>query len=457
MSSAAETKACDRCAKAKRKCDRGQPACVRCATRELTCTYPAPRPSCWVLVNSASDADSPETNVPSMPLFANVLESVSVLPAVTAPAAIEPPRSQNSAEGAQAEFQLELGYSDALIGTLGLGDALVSSTIHISQPKLQTGLSTGWFLTPETWVLQPIPKGGRGVVEFVYPTLHRLKRQIHSLMQDWVSKGSSPLIHARLYQVRFPRCMQDAYMTLSAYMTQVPQTEKMVRRIISDRGAQLIRQYARTSPGDLDAFEHLARVQALLIFTALGFFDEDDGLRHIATTQLQVLERWSLQMLEATRLAALNSQLMMGNLIDGNGNNDGSGVGLLGVSPPNSQTSNGSNEYDVNMMWHAWIIAESVRRTWFMSCTLQAIHTVTHRYVLQCHGDIMFTLLTGVFDAPTCWAWAKICSERDINFMSRMHVRRLLGEKTPDDVDFFGKMVLELMYGVSKVQNWSAD
>ncbi|KAK0712492.1 hypothetical protein B0T26DRAFT_651121 [Lasiosphaeria miniovina] len=383
MSSAAETKACDRCAKAKRKCDRGQPACVRCATRELTCTYPAPRPSCWVLVNSASDAGRPETDVPSMPLFANVLESVS------------------------------------------------------AQPRLQTGLSTGWFLTPETWVLQPIPKGGLGVVEFVYPTLHRLRRQIHSLMLDWVSKGSSPLIHARLYQVRFPRCMQDAYMTLSAYTTQVPQTEKMVRRIISDRSAQLMRQYARTSPSDLDAFEHLARVQALLIFTALGFFDEDDGLRHIATTQLQVLERWSLQMLEATRLAA--------------------GVGLLGVSPPNSQTSNGSNEHDVEMMWHAWIIAESVRRTWFMSCTLQAIHTVTHRYALQCHGDIMFTLLTGVFDAPTCWAWAKICSERDISFMSRMHVRRLLGEKTPDDVDFFGKMVLELMYGVSKVQNWGAD
>lgn len=59
-----QMQACAACAKAKRKCLRQSPACLRCRSRGLDCQYPAKRPSRWVLMPDAPPETSSEEYSP---------------------------------------------------------------------------------------------------------------------------------------------------------------------------------------------------------------------------------------------------------------------------------------------------------------------------------------------------------------------------------------------------------
>ena len=52
-----ETKACQACAKAKRRCGKETPKCVRCRRRGIECMYPPSKPSSFVLLEE--DASLP--------------------------------------------------------------------------------------------------------------------------------------------------------------------------------------------------------------------------------------------------------------------------------------------------------------------------------------------------------------------------------------------------------------
>ncbi|KAK5651260.1 hypothetical protein OQA88_12668 [Cercophora sp. LCS_1] len=294
-------------------------------------------------------------------------------------------------------------------------------------------LQTAWFLTPDTWVVRQVPAAAAAsVVERRNsPLLERFARQMQALITDWAAKGSSPLFHSRFYRRRLPRCAQDAFTALTAYLAKAPKTENMVMRIMGERLEQLVADYS--DPSRLDAFEHVARVHAMLVYITLGLFDGDIRLRHLAEIHLETLAVWRVEMLDSARAAAESGQLLVGGLLDGRDRE------------PTTQ---------VEAFWHAWILAESVRRTWFIACGTQTCYSMLREGKLRCAGGLMLTTRVGVWDAKTAWAWTKLCAEQDVGFVTQAQIGRLFDETKPEEVDEFGKFLLEAMYGVEQLETW---
>ena len=159
-----------------------------------------------------------------------------------------------------------------------------------------------WFATPETWEIYQAPL--EGIKQYGVLDLRRLVRKLHRWLKQWLERGSNPFIH----RTRFPRYIQDAYTTLSSYFHKTVSNEQIVLKIIEDRVTRLLLENSDTDPAALDPLEHIARVQALLVYQVLGFYDGDVRLRCLAEIHIPVLYDWMRQVVErASRATCLGS------------------------------------------------------------------------------------------------------------------------------------------------------
>ncbi|KAF3065764.1 hypothetical protein GL218_09410, partial [Daldinia childiae] len=117
-----------------------------------------------------------------------------------------------------------------------------------------------------------------------------------------------------------PRCVQDAYTALAAYLARTPENSDLCFQIIRERAEELVEQGQRMMPAPtsetgsseptggsmpLDPFDHLARVHALFVYQMIGLFDGDivlrvDAERHISTLTSWVAEMWDSAELDAS-------------------------------------------------------------------------------------------------------------------------------------------------------------
>ncbi|KAK0719147.1 hypothetical protein B0H67DRAFT_642530 [Lasiosphaeris hirsuta] len=362
MTPTLETKACVACARSKRKCGKQVPSCDRCSARRVDCAYPASRPTCWVVSGFLETSTTTHKNSPGG----------------------APPSPR---------------YSITL-----------------------TDLQTAWFLTPETWVVTPVHTSDF-IDMFLPPAAPFLQRSIKHVqvsLTNWATKGSSALIHAQLYTTTFPRPIQDAYTTLSTYLTRTPQTDSLVQRIMASRLDQLAED---TPPTTLLA--HIARVHALLVYLTLGLFSPSPALRSLTAHHLPLLTSWSAAMLATAADAAAAGT-------------------LLPAAPACPATA----------LWHAWILAETVRRTWMLAASVRAIYFMMTDGGLRCAGGLMFTTRSGVWDAASAWEWMGVCAAGDVGFMEAGQTQRLLWERRPEEVDCFGRFMLEATYGAESMVKW---
>ncbi|KAK1752794.1 hypothetical protein QBC47DRAFT_416412 [Echria macrotheca] len=412
-----ERKACAPCARSKRKCGRELPICARCHDRGIDCTYPPPKPSCWVLMTPPGPATPPAiVNTPT--------------PAPSVGKTISPPRQLPSPPEQKEPSPPASLPSPPDRSPPAPGQEPPARCLTLSD------LQSAWFLTPETWDVHHVPDSlAQPFVQNADGIVHRFVSHIQSMVSDWAVKGHSTFIHARLYRARMPRPAQDAFTALAAYLTRTPQTQRAVLSIIGDRLAELVDSGTKTDPTTLGVMAHLARVHALVTYTVVALFDGDVRLRHTAETRLGMLGVWSYQMLAAARVAALDGRLLRGNLL-----NDG------------DDSSGDLSQADA--FWHAWVLAESVRRTWMIAAGVRVAYRTLQDGVVRCGGGLMFTTRNGVWDAPSAWAWAKLCAESDVGFLPQAQTKRLFSEKNPGDIDEFGKVMLEVTYGTNKMESW---
>jgi hypothetical protein len=123
--------------------------------------------------------------------------------------------------------------------------------------------------------------------------LSRLLRQVVAWLTDWVEQGRNPFIHRQLYRYRMPLCVQDAFMSLSAYLSKTSANENIIYRIIEDRVMQLVAEGIPSlgaSPQSVDTLEHLGRIEALLVYQCVGLYDGNVRLRYLAEQHIPVLE-----------------------------------------------------------------------------------------------------------------------------------------------------------------------
>ncbi|KFY33566.1 hypothetical protein V494_07527 [Pseudogymnoascus sp. VKM F-4513 (FW-928)] len=393
MSRCLETKACDACAVAKRRCEKQRPHCRRCRNRGIECTYPPTKPGLFRLLDGENtfSVDQDVSNFTQL-LFASPLE----LGRVT---------------------------DDGLPPGLDLS---LANSIAAAQP------ASSWFTSPEAWKVDPsptVPGDALCVADLKYHI-----KTIHQWLKQWVAKGSNPFIHKRLYQTRPSQCMQDAFMILTCYFAKTDSNEQTVFRIIEDRARQLVEDGSAGSllGTPLDSHDHLARVQALALYQAICLYDGDIRLRHLAEGYIPVLNDWVQEMIDHAREAAC--------------------LGRMVMSSPYEQTAIESSSE--NLLWYSWILAESIRRTSLLAASIQIIYLIQRDSTASCYGSMMFTTRQGAWDVDSAPSWEKMCSEVNVGFIQLAEAPSLLTKALPEDVDEFSKTMLAIICGAGRVNTW---
>ncbi len=278
--------------------------------------------------------------------------------------------------------------------------------------------------------------------------LKRLMIKFHRWLTEWVEKGSNPFVHSRLYRTRFPRCIQDAYTALSCYLHKTASNEQTVLQIIEDRARQLLAEYnvpsahseaenMDSSSITLDSLEHVARVQALLVYQVLCLFDGDIRLRHIAESHLPVLNGWMEQMIEhASHAVCLGGSV---------------------ISSAHEQTAADFSLSDCeNLLWYSWILAESIRRTWLVASGIQGTYLVIQQsQAITCLGGMMITTRRGVWEAQSARVWEKLCSAVNVGLMQVAEMGKLYTEVASEDIYDFTMFLLPPTSGEEQMERWA--
>lgn len=341
--------------------------------------------------------------------------------------------------------------------------------------------SMQFFLLPGTWTVMKTTEDDRNRTHRSVPQLHSTVQQVQSWVKQWVEEGSNMFVHKRLYnsyenhddgrgRSHLPRCIQDAYTACAAYSARTEMNREMILGIIEDRVATLLDEEG--DPDELviengvedqfnDLFatatlrienggqtkakpskprsvlDHVARVQALLIYQTIRLFDGDPRSRMMAESLIPVLSRWCKQMLDS---ALLSSQY---------------------VKSATSVTAKGQANFEKKLEsdWNAWILAESVRRTWLVAGHMQCTYRLLSYGFTVCPGGLMFTTRAGLWQAESAYEWWSKFREKDVLFCPSLESGKHLlkpGVTSPDDVDDFGRFVLKIIEGEERVNKWLA-
>lgn len=423
-----ETKACESCAKSKRKCGKERPRCHRCSSRDQPCEYPPARPSSFVLL--ADESETPQS-------CATSVETKSAAGAWSPSMLFDP----------LTDFDVPLPSGEI--------DLQLSRPLFITPAK---HLTCDWFMSPSTWkcpeVLsqrqepgrppQPMPPYGNRV-------LKRYLKDMERQLGGWVSTGGTTFIHKQLYTLRRPRCILDAQTALALYLSRTDENEEMVFRALDDRAEQLLleEEKHRTSSSH-NTFDHLARVQSLLTYQVMGLLDGDIHQRATAEERMKTLMDWVNQMVESVRVAST----FVPASHDGDHSVVAKGLGLniKGIIPDQQALLNSVTQEEV--IWHIWICTESLRRTWIAVQGLNATYHALKKGWALCPGSMKLTAGKGVWDASSSFTWAQVIRATNVWFMECVDTEILFTHATPDQVDDFTKSCMEISFGMERMERW---
>ncbi|EED13936.1 hypothetical protein TSTA_101720 [Talaromyces stipitatus ATCC 10500] len=454
-------KACNACIKSKRRCDLQHPSCRRCVIKGIACVYSSTR--LHDHVSAASPDSSPDSSTGSS---SNTTTSI-----VGGQQHAIPVYNENQQPPLLFHYQ-----DDGLRQTLFQSDHyFLNNSNYITQPMQ-------FFLSPGTWIVADSTASDR---DRTHRSVHQLNSSVHQVrcwLKQWVEEGSNMFVHKRLYyahdnnfgsdgrgRLQMSRCIQDAYTTCAAYFTCTSRNKQMVLGLVEERVATLLEE--KCDEEDRDVFgntnevfdfsspsprlrimnnsrseenpakprsvlDHLARVQALLIYQIIRLFDGDPRSRMMAESLIPVLSRWCKNMIDS---ALLSSEY------------------VHSAATISNTASQANIEKRITSDWNAWILAESVRRTWLVAGHMQCFYRLLSYGITVCPGGVMFTTRAGLWQADSAYEWWAKCREKDVLFCPSLESGRYLlrpGVASPEDIDDFGRFVLQIIEGEERVNKW---
>ncbi|KAL1889091.1 hypothetical protein Sste5346_009156 [Sporothrix stenoceras] len=423
-----EPKACRACAKSKRKCGREQPACVRCQTRGVVCEYPPTRPG----------------------TFAAVLDDVSSISPIhdahTANHALTPPVSVASTTSSPGNSSSNLGLgSFPSAGIAPCGPQILAPPpggipLGGPVPPISSRQCIAWFLNAESWKVDH--QEASLSTSFCSSFLKIYVTHLQDWLAQWTATGSNPFIHAHLYAARFPDNLQIAFTTLTTYRNRTKHNAEIVLKIVEDQASKLVGSSSdgilssnATASHELSLLDQCARLHALIVYQTISLFDGDIRARHLAESRLPLLGRWAQQLLESAREKFSSTPHVLDMTT------------ALYFGPMDSQEH----------PWYLWILTESIRRTWLTAGGLEAIYSMLQRGWHPCPGGVMFTTRKGIWDASSALAWETNCSvgaPEGVGFIHRFETDKLFATRKPDEVDDFTRLMMEITYGVERMEKW---
>ncbi|KAI0489812.1 hypothetical protein F4859DRAFT_167993 [Xylaria cf. heliscus] len=386
-------RACVACTKAKRQCSKQIPRCRRCEQKNVPCTYPPPRRP------EMSAAVGVEETSSLLHLISTALPPDEG-PVVTAPEDDVATHLDVSNDPAFAFLQMaDIDFGGPALPTedqpsRGSQQIPTSSNALVSVRDL-------WFLAPETWATEynePPPT----TIRETEKTLKQYIELVQLWMRQWVTEDHSPLHHRELYSLHMPRHTQDAYTAMTMYMSRNRETGATVHRILEDRVSQLLQDQeieasllGNADGGGLSIFNHLSRVQSLLCYQLIRLYDGDIRMRGQAESLIPTLFLWNKQMLESAKDSLGHPERFL-------------------VSSPfgeslqhDTSDATGTSALSPQAVWQAWIIAESVRRTWQATNIVQEVYQFFKRGWSECPGHLPSTMRKALWDAPSAYSWTR--------------------------------------------------
>jgi hypothetical protein len=348
--------------------------------------------------------------------------------------------SQVAIAGNTSSYNTNLILADDLI--LDLAFPFTDSDFdNLSSPFQTTNaLAPGAdrFLAPETWkISHGVDSSATATVGIAI--LKKYVAILQSWFDRWVSTGSNPFIHSRLYSGKFPTVVQVAYVTLASYIHRTPANTETVLRIIEDRSNDLLREneadmqeWTDSGEQEIDLFAQLTRLHALMVYQTIGLFDGDIRARHVAESHMAVQDSWASKLINTAAKAMSNTHADATHLIS-----------CLATPSTYSQ-----------QQWYLWILSESIRRTWLVAASLSPIFSALQQRWAVCPGDIRFTNGSRLWKAASATEWEKHCLEGKVAFLQRSEGARLFEDTEPADIDEFSAAMMNLTFDGDVLEKW---
>ncbi|KAF4420562.1 hypothetical protein FACUT_11099 [Fusarium acutatum] len=308
----------------------------------------------------------------------------------------------------------------------------------LDEAKTHAQLSS-WFTSIHTW--DTVYSERLVMNAFSSFDLSAYVTKVRSWLAEWVQTGSNPFIHRQVYSLRFPRSIQDAYMCLSCFLNKTPANGRLVMSLVEERSQVLLNEHGFDTAGafvlrdqdkGLDLMDHLARVQALLIYQFIALFEDKVCLRPVTQSRNDLLLAWTKEMVSVAASTVP------------------SGVRDILVSSENGKYY---GKDFIQLLWHSWIVSETVRRTWNVMATMRGLFGFVERgREAPCPGGMMFTTRIGVWEAKSATEWLEICSSRSVGLMQVAEVCELIHSAECKQINDFATTTLELTYGRERVQ-----
>lgn len=271
--SSTRKKSCHACVKAKRRCDLGYPFCKRCFVKGLDCTYPNAQKKtvrdAEVIIRQSTPDFTPATTSVTSSLPDAVAEATPI-PGIDAD--IDPIFLQSD-----LTRESETGSSSPETWPTDWRHDWSKELKALKQRRLPTTQLCKTLL-PEHWA--PSILNDAQVVAVI--------RGLCAFVPDMAFSGSTTFLHPNLYQSEHPQAYQDCVALSALYLTKNPRNQAILASSMHAKIAGLI---AGSSSWTL--VEHLAAVQALIVYQIIRLFDPDLQMQAHAEKHNALLELWS--------------------------------------------------------------------------------------------------------------------------------------------------------------------
>lgn len=407
-----ERKTCIACTKGKRKCDKGDPSCQRCLDKGLACQYPRVRryarlgkrkPQQTLGINQSP------TLCGLSPRFSDHFSAESAS------------SSKQSAEDAGGDLNVSEGLDLSLV----------------KPPAESLSLDEWWLSGPKAWTVDGSTASFHELPTHHISALSTWIGEIREWLSDWIENGHNAFIHEQLYSnTGLPACLQDCWSTLTAYNAKTKSNEIITMGIVQSRAEALtadrcVEDGLSSNLPTLRTIDHLARVQALFIYQFIRLFDGDIRQRNLAEEEFFVLQDWCDQLWKSATLGVCAED-------------DHWPVGLY------------NNTNLKAKLWGRWVLGESVRRTWYLCKILYGVYFTLRDGWTVCPGAVRFTARRAIWEASSPTEWAELAQNKPLLLVSGSYGDdQLFTTAKYNDVDLFSKLLLKLLWGSHRVQEWA--
>ncbi|KAK2016012.1 hypothetical protein LZ32DRAFT_689350 [Colletotrichum eremochloae] len=402
-------KTCLACIKAKRRCDHGQAACLRCSRRKIDCVYPTPPAS----RSKRQTAPKPtETPAPQ-----EGLERSAETPATYLDNSLVP--------WSQDADLLQLDMDN--FGGIDLStdfhqflapDVLLNGTSSLSS---LTSTSEQMLVPSQDFISDSL------LEEMIASRLQYALDEMEKIPASTVLENQAPWSHPYLYRSHMPREMQDAQACCALYIAKNSVNSRFVLRTIQARAHELL-----SSPTPSDRLSILARLQATLLYQIIRLFDGDVTLRASAQQTLPALDSAMLALMPFVKWER----------------------GQPETGPAEDRSACPTKE-----TWQEWIFQESARRTMFFTGFLLAAYNVLiGKGFIECQENHFvgrsWTLSAHLWKAPDVVAFAVAWGEERHFVVTKEGFSNVLKDAGADDVDEFGRILIVGGLGIDEARLW---